>query len=132
MLSPPSYLLLLPQDSVRNFFEQEQTELMQPRTAFLSTIYNIKKREYRFSNISRLLMEHIKNNTEKTPEGKPYITKDLVLVLLPVKRQVAGASNSLYTSQLNNFMFPSGVKLQLGKKNKTARIGVYSMTYTDN
>ncbi|KGL47752.1 DUF4270 family protein [Porphyromonas gulae] len=132
MLSPPSYLLLLPQDSVRNFFEQEQTELMQPRTAFLSTIYNIKKREYRFSNISRLLMEHIKNNTEKTPEGKPYINKDLVLVLLPVKRQTAGAGGSMYTSQLNNFMFPSGVKLLLGKKDKTARIGVYSMTYTDN
>ncbi len=132
VLSPPPYLLLLPQDSVKSFFEEEQTELSQPKTAFLSSTYNISSREYKFSNISRLLMEHIKNNTEKDANGKPYISKDLVLVLLPVKRQVGGSGSTAYTIQLNNFLFPAGVKLRLGTKDKTARIGVYSMTYTDN
>ncbi len=132
VLSPPPYLLLLPQDSVKSFFEEEQTELSQPKTAFLSSTYNISSREYKFSNISRLLMEHIKNNTEKDANGKPYISKDLVLVLLPVKRQVGGSGSTAYTIQLNNFLFPAGVKLKLGTKDKTARIGVYSMTYTDN
>ncbi|WP_373721917.1 DUF4270 domain-containing protein [Bacteroides heparinolyticus] len=132
VLSPPPYLLLLPQDSVKSFFEEEQTELSQPKTAFLSSTYNISSREYKFSNISRLLMEHIKNNTEKDANGKPYISKDLVLVLLPVKRQLGGSGSTAYTIRLNNFLFPAGVKLKLGTKDKTARIGVYSMTYTDN
>lgn len=131
LLNPPSYLLLLPKDSVKNFFEEEQTELTQPKTAYLSEAYSISSRGYKFSNISRLLMQHIKNNTEYV-DGKPIISKDLVLVLLPVRRQAGKVGGSIYTVQLNNFMFPSGVKLRLGKKDNTARIGAYSMTYTDD
>ena len=50
---PPSYLLLLPTDSVKGFFEQNKVE--NNETAFLSGIYDSSTRTYTFGNICKLI-----------------------------------------------------------------------------
>ena len=63
-------------------------------------------RSYSYDNISNLMQEHIKNNPDK----------DMVLLLVPVER-LTGQSNSYYgqsqtyTTAINNYLLPSGVKL---------------------
>ncbi|MEG1543389.1 MAG: DUF4270 domain-containing protein [Tannerellaceae bacterium] len=103
-LAPPANLLLLPEDSVKAFFEDNRIENGQ--TVFLSDTYSFTTRSYYFNNISNILKEQIKNAPDK----------DLVLLVVPVNR-VAGQSNSYgntqsYTVALHNYLAPSGVKLR--------------------
>lgn len=103
-LSAPSDLLLLPKDSLPTFFINNKIE--DGKTAF-RTNYNSSSRSYPFGNISNLMQEHIKNNPDK----------DMVLLLIPVERITADQTNPYtgvstpYTTALNNYLLPSGVKL---------------------
>ncbi len=129
ILDPPLYLLLLPKDSVQTFFEKHHTELSLPRVAFLSSPYSIVERKYNFNNLSLLFGEHIKENT-KNEGGRKYVDKDLEMVMIPVSRQIKSNNSNAYTTVLNNYMFPTGVRLELNPK--TARIGVFSTYYKSN
>ena len=102
-LSAPSNLLLLPKDSLATFFVNNKIE--DKKTSFLAS-YSTSSRSYSYDNISNLMQEHIKNNPDK----------DMVLLLVPVERLTA-QSNSYYgqsqpyTTAINNYLLPSGVKL---------------------
>ncbi|KGN94946.1 DUF4270 domain-containing protein [Porphyromonas crevioricanis] len=124
LLNPPTYLLLLPKDSVASFFPNNQTEQKQPRTAYLSTDYSIVSRTYQFGNIARLLSEHLERHAKEV-DGQVVIDKDLTFVLLPTRRQTAGKRNQ-ETTALDNFIFPSAAKLLIGKERK---IGILTTSY---
>lgn len=102
-LPAPANLLLLPKDSLPTFFVNNKIE--DNKTAFRAD-YNASSRSYPFGNIANLMQEHIKNNPDK----------DMVLLLIPVER-ITAKSNSYYgqsqtyTTALNNYLLPSGVKL---------------------
>lgn len=118
-LDPPSFLLILPEDSVKSFFEQGQIENNQ--TSFLSQAYSSSTRTYTFGNISNML----KNQIEKAPD------KDMNLLIIPVYRSTT-QSNSYYeqteiTSAISNYLAPSGVKLR--KDEEVMKIGITSSKY---
>ena len=117
--SPPSHLLLLPEDSVKSFFENGSVEnnitsyvsfgydatLNYPVTNPSSTQYgyNHNTRTYTFGNISALLKTHIENSPDK----------DLNLLVMPVVRSVTEPSSRyFYTIGISNSFNLSGVKIR--------------------
>lgn len=119
-LAPPTNLLLVPEDSVRTFFENGQIE--NNITSFLSSDYSATTRQYSFSNISALLKDQI----EKNPD------KDLNLLVIPVQRVKGSYSSSYYSStyytiSLNHYLAPSGVKLR--KDAESMKLQVVSSKY---
>lgn len=115
-LTMPETLLLLPEDSVKTFFENNQVE--NGNTSYLSS-YTASNRSYSFGNISNLLKVHI----EKSPD------KDLALMVIPVKRKTETDSyyGTTYTSAVSHYLFPSGLKLR--KDEDVRKIGVTSSKY---
>lgn len=119
-LTPPKNLLILPEDSVKGFFEQGQIENNQ--TSFLSGNYVTSTRSYVFGNISNLLRYQIKNAPDK----------DLTLLVIPVTR-TTGTNNNYYddgaeyTVSLSNYLRPAGVKLR--KDPEAMQIEVVSAKY---
>lgn len=103
-LNAPNDLLIIPKDSLPTFFINNKIE--DGTTAF-RTEYASKSRSYVFSNIANMMQTHIKNNPDK----------DMVLLLIPVERITAQQNNGYYgqgqsyTTALNNYLLPSGVKL---------------------
>lgn len=128
-LSPPNYLLLLPQDSVKSFFEKEMTETSRPRTSFLSNAYSINARYFDLGNIARLVDEHLKNHAGKDASGQPIVKQDLVMLLIPVQRSVGSGSGNGQTMFLYNYLYPAGARLDFSGHNK--RIGIVSTLYYD-
>lgn len=121
-LAPPTNLLLIPQDSVKTFFENRSIE--NNVTSFLSDDYDAASRQYNFKNISYIL----KNQIEKAPD------KDLQLLVVPVERVKGsygsyyyGGTNSFYTISLNHYLSPSGVKLR--KDAESMKIQVVTSKY---
>lgn len=111
---PPTYLLVLPHDSVATFFKNNSTE--DSRISYLGT-YNTSTRSYAFGNIARLLEAHIQNSPDK----------DLKLDVIPVERRIGTSNNywgstSEYTVTVENYMRPSGVKLRIDKEARTVQI----------
>lgn len=118
----PTTVMLMPQDSVKNFFEKSKME--DSVTAFRGD-YTSSTRTYDFGNISNLLQTHLENNPDN----------DLELLVIPVYRATSSSSNSSYsfyyssyysssssssgtTTSISNYLSPSGVKI---KKDKDAR-----------
>ena len=115
--SPPSHLLLLPQDSVKSFFEKGTIEdgaasfisfgydvsTSTPVTSSLATDlgHNPYTRTYTFGNISSLLKTHMLNSPDK----------DLSLLVIPVTRSTT-YSNGYYTIGISNSFNLSGVKIR--------------------
>jgi len=119
-LGPPSHLLLLPEDSLTNFFYNKKVENgvssfisvtwnesdQRPETsATTSQGYSANRRTYYFNNISTLLAYHI----NESPDD------DLRLLLVPVNRVTSGSSPSIYSIEISNYLAPSGVKLRKDK-----------------
>ena len=127
VLQPPKYLLLLPADSVKNFFETGQSHLTQPDVAFLSSEYSILSREYNFSNISKLITQHIENHQSET-SSSIEIKQPLRLLLVPVSLEggKSGSSSSDVTG-VAHYLFPSGVRIKLD--NGKIRLGIVHTTY---
>lgn len=117
---PPSYLLLLPTDSVKGFFEQNKVE--NNETAFLSGTYDSSTRTYTFGNISNL----IKYQLENAPD------EDLQVSVIPVSRETQSDSYSgtEYTVTLSNYMLPSGVKIV--KDNDYMKVGLTTSEYNSD
>ena len=112
VLQPPKYLLLLPADSVKTFFETGQSHLTQPDVAFLSSEYSILSREYNFSNISKLITQHIENHKSET-SSSIEIKQPLRLLLVPVSLEggKSGSSSSDVTG-VAHYLFTSGVRIK--------------------
>jgi hypothetical protein len=119
-LAEPEYLLLLPEDSVKTFFETGIIE--DSKTSFISydpssatspsaTYYghSTSTRTYAFGNISALLKAHIDNSPDK----------DLSIIVVPVNRKYSSSSSSyyststtVYTTEISNSLTLSGVKIR--------------------
>ena len=130
-MSPPSHLMLMPEDSLRTFFENRNIE--NNMTTFLSKDnarispygYDATTRTYYFSNIINLLNIHIK---EKPDE-------DLRLLIVPVERDFAPTMDQYrrnitgyYTKAIHNYLMPSGVKFPIDQEHM--KIVVLSSKYT--
>lgn len=104
---PAPNLLLLPEDSVKTFFEERQIE--NGTTSFLAS-YNTTTLTYSFNNISELLKHQLKNDKDH----------DLRLLAIPVKRTTTttGSYNNqtTRTTAIENYMAPSGSKLRKDKE----------------
>lgn len=112
LLQPAAYVLLLPQDSLQNFFERGYTEASQPGSAFLSSIYSVTSRKYTFNNISLLLNKHIAENSTRDANGKLHLNKDLTLLAIPVSRSRISKKSEV-TAALTNYIFPSAARIVL-------------------
>ena len=107
----PSSLLLLPEDSVKSFFESGK--LSDSRTSFLGT-YSSSDNVYNFGNISRLMETHITENPDE----------DLRILIFPVENVTQSSSSNYGTSDatttaINNYMAPSGVKVKKDDESMT-------------
>ena len=116
--SPPSHLLLIPEDSVMPFFEEGRVENnvtsfisfsynnvgSYPTTSSYATPYgyNDDTRTYTFGNISSLLKVHMDNSPHE----------DLRLLAIPVNRSVTQQSSSYYTTTISNSFDLAGVKIR--------------------
>lgn len=115
-LQVPPYLLLLPADSVKSFFENNKVN--DNVTSFLAT-YDSSKNYYKFGNISNVLKKHIENSSEE----------NLVLMAFPVNPKIEPASyySESYTTAVNHYLFPSGLKLR--KDPAVRKLAVTSSRY---
>lgn len=118
--TPPSHLLILPEDSVKAFFENGSVENY--TTSYVSFMYDVSgtystsftsasatyygynpdTRTYSFGNISNLLKTHIDNSPEK----------DLSLLILPVNRTYTTSSSTHYTTGISHALIPAGLKIR--------------------
>jgi len=125
-LSPPPYLLLMPEDSLSVFFQNRNID--NNYTTYISSTesgasgsssgYSSTARTYYFHNIANLLMYHFST----TPD------EDLRLLVVPVSRKTASNQNyGYYTTEINNYLAPSGVKLR--KDKDLMKITVVSSKY---
>ncbi len=114
-LKMPTTLLLLPEDSVKTFFENNNVE--NNTTSFIST-YSASTRAYTFGNISNVLKEHIDNSPDK----------DLTLMVIPVNRKLeTDYYGSSYSTAISHYLFPSGLKLR--KDKAVMKVGITSSKY---
>jgi hypothetical protein len=112
-LAPPEHLLLIPEDSVKTFFEEERVENNQSiYVSYGSGIgsyvtpvgVNSATRTYNFGNISALIKSYI----EQAPE------KDLNVLIIPVTRTSTLVQQSVYaTTGMTNSLVPSGIKIRI-------------------
>lgn len=129
-LNPPRYMMLMPKDSVKTYFERGMTERTRSATSYLSTPYSISSAHYNFYNISRMLTEHLKRHASYSG-GVWVVDADLELRLVPVERVTSRVGNSSssaeVTSEIHEYLFPSFVRL---KKNADAlKIGVVATIF---
>jgi hypothetical protein len=139
--TPPSHLLLLPEDSVKTFFENGSIENYTTSfvsfmydisglysTAFISPSatfygYNPNTRTYSFGNISNLLKAHIENSPEK----------DLSVLVIPVNRSYTSSSSSssptYYTTGISHTLTPAGLIIR--KEEEFMQIVVLSSKFED-
>ena len=112
-LMPPPYLLLMPEDSLSSFFQNRNIE--NNITTFISSNengpsattngYSANTRTYHFHNIANLLSYHIRTAPDE----------DIRLLVVPVNRLASASSNYYYTTAIENYLAPSGVKLRKDK-----------------
>ena len=115
-LEAPSYLMLMPEDSVKSFFESNKIE--DNITAFRGD-YSTSTRVYSFGNISNILQLHLENNPDE----------DLRLLVVPVNRtyDTDQYGNPVSTTSISNYLLPSAVKLK--KDEESRKIVVLTSQY---
>lgn len=112
-------LLILPEDSVKSFFEAEQ--MYDSKISYLAN-YSAASLSYSFGNISSLIQYQLEKDK----------TKDLNLLVVPVQRNVSTSTNSFGQSyevvnSIGNYMSPSGTRLR--KDDEVTEIVVTSCKY---
>ncbi len=157
-LNPPSYMMLLPKDSIQNFFLNEETELTRSRTAYLSNRFNVSAKAYNFNNIAQVITKHLSKpqlekvkgnsseeewavktddkgrilyeNVSYTQDGRLRVEKDLVLRLIPVDREVSQNQNGANaTSSIRESLFPCFVRLN--KSSDKLKISIVATKFTE-
>lgn len=113
-LNMPSQLLLLPEDSVKTFFEKNKVN--DGVTSFLASL-DTSDRTYAFGNISNVLKKHV----ESAPN------EDLTLMVFPVSTKVESNYYGSYVTAVSHFLYPSGLKLR--KDDEAMRTGTTSSKY---
>lgn len=118
-LEPADYLLILPEDSVKNFFEEDQ--INDDVTSYLSEEYDESTRTYEFSNLANIL----KNQIDNAPD------EDLYVLALPVERDYTTSTYYYYsyesTTSITNYMAPSGVRIRIN--DNFMNVGITSCKY---
>lgn len=116
---PIPYLLILPEDSVKSFFENGKVD--DKVTAFASTSFGATiSQAYTFGNISKLVEYQIKNAPDQ----------DVSLLVVPVgvtstKNSYTGSS---VTTAVTNYMSPAAVKVR--KDEEARQIVITSADYS--
>lgn len=117
-LDRPASLLILPEDSVKSFFENRKVE--DRVTSFVAS-FSSASSSYSFGNISNVLKTHIENSPEE----------DLSLLVIPINRETASDYyGETYSTSISNFLFPAGMKLR--KDKEAMKVGVTSSIYGRN
>ncbi|OAV64131.1 hypothetical protein Barb6XT_02920 [Bacteroidales bacterium Barb6XT] len=107
-LTVPPYLLVLPEDSVKSFFENGSIE--DNNTSYLFA-YNASTRTYLYSQSTSYSVMNLSNLLKYQMENADG--KDLVLLAIPVSRQTTtDGYGNIYTTSLSHYLYPSGVKLR--------------------
>jgi hypothetical protein len=117
-LTPPGYLLLLPEDSLSGFFREGR--LQNSITSFVSSQY--ASLTYDFGNLSALLRYLVENEPDR---------EELDFLVIPVEMTTRqNSSGSIVITALNNYLKPSGVRLR--KDGETLRFQIVtSRSVTD-
>ncbi len=128
LLNPPTNMMLMPKDSVENYFRSGQTQRTAYATSYLSTNYNSQNKHYNFFNISRLITKHLQEHA-KYEAGHWRVAKDLELRLLPVLHVATSSprDGSLVTIGIEEYLFPSFVRLKTAPED--LRIGVVASIF---
>lgn len=99
-LDPPSYLLLIEQDSIKTFFEDQK--LPDNKSSYLAALSK-KELSYNFGNIATLLQEKIKEEPKA----------NLNYVLVPVSASISQTQGTILS--VKHYFYPSGVKIRKDK-----------------
>lgn len=126
LLNPPKYMMLMPRDSVQTYFKRGMTERTQSATSYLSSDYTTKTPYYNFSNIARLVTEHLLKHAKYTG-GNWIVESDLVMQILPVERSVATNNSTTVTTGVEEYLFPYFVRLNKG--DGSLKVGVVSVEF---
>lgn len=127
VLNPPTYMMLMPHDSVANFFKKGQTERTQSASSYLSSAYSVQSPVYDFTNIARLITTHLSKHATYT-NGRWEVNKDLEMRVLPIQRVTAkNGSNAVITAEINPYLFPCFVRLK--KSAESLKLGVISVEF---
>jgi len=106
-LAPPTYVLMLPEDSAKTFFEKGKIE--DNITTYLGT-YNSTSLAYTFNDVSGNLANLIKYQMQYAPD------KDLDMLIIPVERGTtasgSGSSAVPTTESISNYLKPSGITIR--------------------
>jgi hypothetical protein len=116
-LTPPSYLLLIPEDSVSQFFKEGQ--MYNSVTTFVSSQYT--SLTYSFGNISALLTYM----QENAPDQEEL---NLLVVPVEVNIQTDSYTGSQVITEMNNYLKPAGVRLR--KDSEALRFQIVSSKYS--
>lgn len=114
LLSPPSYMMLIPEDRLGDYFVKGYTELSTEVKSYLSTAYSLERKAYNFFNIGAIITAHLaKYASFDAQTGVWTVSKDLELRLVPVERSVArGRGSEQTTVAIEPYLFPSFVRLK--------------------
>lgn len=132
--TPPTQLLLVPEDSLSTFFQHNSIE--NNVTTYLSVSssndtptstsagYDPLTRTYYFNNIVNLLSYHIQNNPEE----------DLRLLVVPITREYSTIAIDYYTDNymttgLSHYFMPAGAKLR--KDEESMKIELISSRFAN-
>jgi hypothetical protein len=115
-LTPPDYLLLLPEDSLANFFRE--SKLHNSITSYVSSKY--ASLTYDFGNLASLLTYLMANEPD---------TENINFLVIPIEMttQQDNSGNTIATS-INHYLKPSGVRLR--KEPETLRFQVITSKYS--
>lgn len=130
LLNPPSYMMLMPTDSVASYFRRNMTERTQSSTSYLSSVYVSKSTKYDFHNIARMLTEHLRKHASYDATAKQWtVQEDLKLRVLPVRRYTTTSSSGSteVTTAIHEYLFPCFVRLS--KKSENLKVGVVSAEF---
>jgi hypothetical protein len=119
-LKPATYLLLLPEDSLTNFFKEGKMYNSVTSFTNASSPYSASTLAYSFGNISALLTHLAENDPDK---------EELNMVVIPVEvtLQATDAYGSTVATAIDNYLRPSGVRLR--KDAESLRIQLVTSTY---
>ena len=96
----PSTLLVIPEDSVRTFFENGKVE--DNLTAFIATNSTTDTKTYTQTNLANLVKKQIDEHPDE----------DLRLLVIPVTQVTENNGYTSYTTAVNHYMAPSGIKFR--------------------
>lgn len=117
-LTPPDCVLLIPEDSVKTFFEKSKIE--DNITSYLG-IYNSSSLTYDFSDISGNLANLIKYQMLYAPD------EDLNMLVMPVSRVKNSSSGT--TETISNYLKPAALTLR--KDSTVMKVQIITSVYDE-